>query len=272
MKKILVPVLIAVFIAVMLFSAFQIVRIWSNYSKADTLYSEMQDKYVGTTPVAPPDTSAPETEPPATEPTQESDAPSESQETSPETVGIAVDFDALLAENGDIVGWLYCPDTPINYPVVQGEDNNEYLRSDLKGQYLYSGTIFVDYRNGPIGEDPNYLIYGHNMRNQTMFGPILEYEAQSYYDEHPVLYFLTPTQNYKLEPLAGAVVATNAMIYQISPDEEEFAQYMEELIEASGFKSQASFTPGDAVVTLSTCSYEYNTARYVLVCKLTEMR
>lgn len=275
MKKVrsfLVPVLIAVFVAVMIFSVWQIVKTQLEYKEADTLYFDLQDKYVETVPETTPGTKESEETTDAPDPsepvTESSDTTSEPET---ETVPITVDFASLLADNGDVVGWIFCPDTPINYPVVQGKDNNEYLRHDLNGRYLVSGTLFVDYRNGSIGEDTNFVIYGHNMKNQTMFGTILKYKEQSYYNAHPLLYYLTPEQNYMLEPIAGLVVSTGDMIYQTSPDMENFPAYVEKLVDKSGFRSEATYTPGDILVTLSTCSYEFDTARYVLVCKLTEI-
>lgn len=275
MKKVrsfLVPVLIAVFVAVMIFSVWQIVKTQLEYKEADTLYFDLQDKYVETVPETTPGTKESEETTDAPDPsepvTESSDTTSEPET---ETVPITVDFASLLADNGDVVGWIFCPDTPINYPVVQGKDNNEYLRHDLNGRYLVSGTLFVDYRNGSIGEDTNFVIYGHNMKNQTMFGTILKYKEQSYYNAHPLLYYLTPEQNYMLEPIAGLVVSTGDMIYQTSPDMENFPAYVEKLVDKSGFRSEAAYTPGDILVTLSTCSYEFDTARYVLVCKLTEI-
>lgn len=275
MKKVrsfLVPVLIAVFVAVMIFSVWQIVKTQLEYKEADTLYFDLQDKYVETVPETTPGTKESEETTDAPDPsepvTESSDTTSEPET---ETVPITVDFASLLADNGDVVGWIFCPDTPINYPVVQGKDNNEYLRHDLNGRYLVSGTLFVDYRNGSIGEDTNFVIYGHNMKNQTMFGTILKYKEQSYYNAHPLLYYLTPEQNYMLEPIAGLVVSTGDMIYQTSPDMENFPAYVEKHVDKSGFRSEATYTPGDILVTLSTCSYEFDTARYVLVCKLTEI-
>ena len=179
-------------------------------------------------------------------------------------VPISIDFDALKHENSDIIGWIYCPDTPINYPVVKGKDNNQYLRADLKGNYLISGTIFADYRNGEIGEDPNYIVYGHNMKNSTMFGTLVKYKEQSYYEAHPVLYFLTPENNYIIELCAGAVVKRDADIYQTTPMENTVSN----IIDKSTFNSNIEIAEGDKIITLSTCSYEFDNARYVLIGKL----
>ncbi len=105
-----------------------------------------------------------------------------------ETTPITVDFEALRKENGDVVGWLYCEDTPINYPIVQSEDNDYYLRRLLDSTWNIAGTIFMDYRNAPDFSDWNTIIYGHNMNNDSMFGTLQDYKKQAYYEEHPVLY------------------------------------------------------------------------------------
>ena len=71
---------------------------------------------------------------------------------------------------------------------MQAEDNDRYLRRDLNGKYLVSGTVFVDYRNGVIGEDCNYIVYGHNMKDGTMFSSLAKYKEQSYYGNDRVCY------------------------------------------------------------------------------------
>lgn len=234
--------LIVLLTAVFAVSTFHIIKITLDYKKADKAITELQERFVQEV--------EPTTEPVADEKKIQ--------------VPISIDFDALKKENSDIVGWIYCPDTPINYPVVKGRDNNQYLRTDLKGKYLVSGTIFTDYRNGEVGEDPNYIVYGHNMKNATMFGTLVKYKEQSYYDAHPVLYFLTPENNYVIELCAGAVVKRDSDIYQISPQENTIT----ELVSKSTFSSTVEFAESDDIITLSTCSYEFNTARYVLIGKL----
>lgn len=117
---------------------------------------------------------------------EESDTPKEAfpQETPKEVAFIVVDFEELWKENGDVVGWLYCPDTVINYPVVQGDDNDYYLRRLLDGSNNIAGTLFIDARNKGDFSDWNTVVYGHNMRNDTMFGTLTEYASQEYYCSH----------------------------------------------------------------------------------------
>lgn len=103
-----------------------------------------------------------------------------------ETAPIKVDFERLQEENKDIIAWLYCPDTEINYPVVQSKDNEYYLRRLLDGTWNIAGTLFMDYRNAADCSDLHTIIYGHNMKNNTMFGSLPKYSKQEYYEEHSV--------------------------------------------------------------------------------------
>lgn len=251
MRKTVKGFIIVLLVGIMVFSAVMIIKTMREYSEADDIYENLQSEFVETKSEE--DVNADDTE-----------SAIESVEAAP----ISVDFTSLLEQNSDIVGWLYCPDTPINYPVVQGKDNSQYLRADLNGKYLVSGTIFADYRNGAIGEDANYIVYGHNMKNGTMFGSLVKYKEQSYYDEHPVLYYLTPDDDYKIELYAGLVVKRDSVIYSPNPTESKFDEFIAYAKEHSTFRSDVEFTENDTLITLSTCSYEYNNARYVLIGKL----
>lgn len=185
-----------------------------------------------------------------------------------ETAPIEVDFEVLWETNEDVVGWIYCEDTPINFPVVQAEDNDYYLRRLIDGTWNSSGTLFADYRNAADFSDSNTIIYGHNMKNKGMFGTLSNYKEQSYYDEHPLMWLLTPDGNYKVELIAGYVTSSTSEIYSIGQPEEEVLALAEQSIEKSTFISDVQVLQGDRFVTLSTCSYEYDNARYVLIGRL----
>lgn len=251
MRKALRAFIIVLLVVIMVFSAFMIIKTMWEYSEADDIYKDLQSEFV-------------ETKSEEDVNTDDTKSNTEALETAP----ISVDFASLLEQNLDIVGWLYCPDTPINYPVVKGKDNSQYLRADLNGKYLVSGTVFTDYRNGAVGEDANYIVYGHNMKNGTMFGSLVKYKAQSYYDEHPVLYYLTPNGDYKIELYAGIVVKRDSVIYSPNPAETEFDEFMAYAKEHSTFHSDVEITENDMLITLSTCSYEYSNARYILVARI----
>ncbi len=250
MKKWIRIVLIVIFAAVFAFSGVQLVRILTRYEGDKKEYADIQDSFVITEPVAP----------------TQSDGKEEEKK---EPVEMKINFDALLKRNAEVVGWLYNPGTPINYPVVQGGDNNFYLSHSLDKNYLYAGTLLADYRCAPFGEGENYMIHGHSMKNGTMFGTLLRYKKQAYYDEHPVLYFLTPDGNYKLEAFAGYVVQFDDEIYSIGfADQDAYGTFLKNAVKKSRFKSQVEVTAEDRIVTLSTCSYENDKARFVLLCKV----
>ena len=184
---------------------------------------------------------------------------------------ITVDFAALSELNDDIVAWIYCANTKINYPVVQAADNATYLHAGLDGKYLRSGTIFADYRNDSIGKDKQFILYGHSMKNKTMFGSLMGYKKQAYYDEHPVLYYLTQDAEYRIELFAGCVMKVSQIIYQPNPDSADYDAYLEQMRKKSTFRSEVSVSAEDTVVVLSTCSYEFDNARYVALGKLVKI-
>jgi len=247
--KIINTVLIVVFV----FAAFNIGKIYYDYNKANNTYEVIQDEYVAAKDV---------------ESNSEATQGNEDQPPKEIVPPIAIDFDALLDRNKDVIGWLYCPDTVINYPVVQGKNNDRYLRKDLDGKYLVSGTLFADYRNGELNEDANYIIYGHNMKNGTMFSSLAKYKQQSYYNQHPIMYYLTPDGNYKLELFAGLVVKRDDKIYLPNQSEEEFTELIEKYRAKSTFKTNVELEYSDTIVTLSTCSYEFDNARYIVIGRL----
>lgn len=201
----------------------------------------------------------------------ESTEPSETEGTEPvatpetrptqEVQTITIDFDQLLARYPNAVGWLYCEGTPINYPVMQSDDNDYYLRRLPNGTYNTAGSLFTDYRCGEIGETNNYIIYGHNMKNGTMFSSLTKYKSQSYYDEHPVLYLYTPDGNYKIELIAGFVSKPTGEVYNTNQTYEQVLEYCFH----SRFRSNTLPRNERLYIILSTCSYEYENARYVVV-------
>ena len=182
------------------------------------------------------------------------------------TAPIQVDFDVLRAENPDVVAWLYCPDTPINYPVVQGPDNEYYLHRLLDGRTNSAGTLFMDYRNEGDFSHWNSVIYGHNMKNGSMFGTLTDYKKQAYFDAHPLMYLLTPEGDYEVQLVAGFVTPDDGDVYQaLYPEDGEKENLLNKWLESSDFVSDYEPSPEDWLLTLSTCSYEYNNARYVLI-------
>ena len=179
---------------------------------------------------------------------------------------IEVDFEALRQQNSDVVGWVYCPDTVINYPICQCDDNMWYLHRDINSNYSSYGTLFVDFQCQKDFDNYNTLVYGHHMNDGKMFAKLVDYKYQSYYQEHPVMYLLTPEMNYRIDIFAGYTTSMNSDTYMISFDSQEnYANWLGQRIEMSDFK-QESIVPdtNHATITLSTCTYDYDDARYVI--------
>ena len=188
-----------------------------------------------------------------------------------EPLPIEVDFALLQEENPDIIAWIYCPDTEVNYPVLQSEDNRYYLRRGSDGSYRVAGSIFADCRNTSDLSDENLILYGHNMKSGSMFALLPHYAQQEFYEEHPVWYLLTPTANYKVKLFAGFVTSTKSLVYSTSQEEADDRPVMVKAWEDSDFRGGPPPEEGERTITLSTCSYEFSDARYVLLGVLQEL-
>ncbi len=252
--KVLLIVLCVVCVGVFCFSGYKLFSTLNEYKIAQRSYDKLSEQYVSTEPPA-------ATESPVSE-TGDSD---EDKEVSP----ITVDFQQLLSTNDDVCGWLYSKDTVINYPVAQGEDNNQYLHHLLDGTYNSSGTLFLDCECGPEFSGANSIIYGHNMKDGSMFNSLHSYSDQAYYDAHPVLYLNTPKQNYKIELFTAYICSYDSDTYTLSfSSADEYGAWLNKMKSQSVFTTDTDVTVDDRVVTLSTCTYEYDNARFVVQGKL----
>ena len=174
----------------------------------------------------------------------------------------------LRAVNPDVVAWLQVDDTQINYPVVQGEDNNRYVNTDAAGDYSLSGSIFLDYRNASDFSSPNSILYGHHMAKGTMFGQLDEYRDRSFFDSHRTgsLYYNGTWYSITFFAFLQAD-AYNTMLYDPgltqSGSSEAFCDYLRrhaQYFEAPDISPEARF------ITLSTCrSNGAANGRYLLV-------
>ena len=186
---------------------------------------------------------------------------------------IDVNFEALSEMNANVVGWLYCEGTPINYPVVQTSDNSYYLNRLYDDQKNSSGAIFMDALNAPDLSDANTIIYGHNMKNGTMFASLQNYYSQKYYEAHPVMYYLTRDNDYRIDIFASYETPSGSDAFTIFFDSEKtYSDYLQNRWNMSQIDtSSLPMSTDDNIVTLTTCSYDYNNARYVVQGKVTKL-
>ena len=179
------------------------------------------------------------------------------------------DLSQFFRDYPDAIGWIYCPDTPIDYGVVEHEDNDYYLHRFYDGSYSVGGSLFVDCVNARDFSDDNTVIYGHHMNDGTKFARVSYYKDQYYYDEHPVMYISTPSMNYRLELFSAFLTDADSEVYTFNFDSEQsFDAWIRRMQAESDFKNSVQVSAQDHIVTLSTCSYEYYDARYVLLGKL----
>lgn len=198
-------------------------------------------------------------------------------ETDAETVPVVsefpdVDFAALREINPNIVAWIYSPDTPISYPVVQGSDNDFYLHHMFNGDENGAGCLFLDVNNSSDFSDPNSIIYGHNMRDGSMFNSLVQYTDKAYYDAHSTILLLTPEKNYKLDVFSCYILSGwgDAWRVKFNSDADYYAWLMQSW-EATGTETNFKPEEGDRIVTLSTCAYQFEDARYVVLGILREV-
>lgn len=191
--------------------------------------------------------------------------------TDPIYAPITVDFDELCKVNEDVVGWLYCEDTVIDYPVMHGETNDEYLRHDYTGEYNVNGSLFVAADNAPGFTDPNNIIYGHHMSTGTMFATLEDWGDQAYYEEHPVMWLLTPERDYQVVLVSGHHIDAYDEMYDITHTRDAaFNRMLSRALEMSDFTPAegVTATKQDTYIMLSTCAYIFDGARYTLHGKL----
>ena len=180
----------------------------------------------------------------------------------------------LQGQNTDIVGWLEIENTNINYPVLQGADNNYYMTHNYKNEKSKNGSIFLDADYNLDIPSNNLLMYGHNLGNGMMFQELLKYEKKSFYQEHPVIRFTTAEEDTEYEIIS---VFKSRVYYKSEKNvfryyyfinnesEEEYNEFVKNAKNASLYPIDATASYGDQLITLSTCSYYVEDGRFVVV-------
>ena len=181
-----------------------------------------------------------------------------------------IDFEALKAVNPDIVAWLRCEGTVIDYPVVQGSDNEKYLHTLFDGSSGGCGTLFVE----AVTEEPfrqfNTIVYGHHMRDGSMFASLQDFKDPEFTAEHPDIELITPEGRNHLQVWAFVSQPADSDIYATNFHMEEDKQaYIDLIRDKAEYLTDIDdeISIDDRLLILSTCAYEYKNARYLLVCR-----
>ena len=245
-SDVLLTIALIAAIAVFCYAAFNLYHIYTEYKKGTDEYNQIEEMAV-------------------TE--RDADSAEVAGPSAQIKPPIEVDFDKLKSVNEDVVGWIYVDALPdISYPIVKGKDNQTYLHQTYEKNYNFAGTIFVDYENSGDFSDCNTLVYGHNMKNGSMFGHLKKFrEDDKLYKQDKYFWILTPDRNYRYEIISAYTTGVNSDTYTLFKGPgEEFEKYLETIKGYSEIKTDdTDLTIKDRIVTLSTCTGNEST-RFVV--------
>ena len=171
----------------------------------------------------------------------------------------------------DYRGWIKVDNTNIDYPIVQGKDNSFYLDKDINKNYVSSGSIFMNYLNNGFN-DENTVLFGHHMRNKTMFAQLKKYkEKEFFYGNNDIEIEIKDGKTLKYKVFSAYITdAKDNYITTNFDDKTKYKEFLEKIKNKSIYKPDIDVNEDDKIITLSTCSYEFNDARMVVHGKLLE--
>ena len=182
-----------------------------------------------------------------------------------------VDFEAILQENDDVYAWIYVPGTLVDYPVLQhSTDDSYYLNHNMDGSAGYPGCIYTELLNEKDFTDPNTVLYGHNMDDDSMFGSLHDFEDPDFFEEDHYIYIYTPEDVYVYQIFAAYEYPAIHLLYNFDVnDPEVFADYVEGIYESKGrvanIRQDIEVTAEDKIITLSTCTTDHENSLRFLV-------
>jgi sortase B len=177
-------------------------------------------------------------------------------------------FQNLLGINKDTVGWLRVSNTVIDYPVVQATDNQYYLYYTFDKKQNMGGSIFMDFRNSPESLDQNTIIFGHQMKNGTMFSNLNKYRDKQFLEENRIIYFDSLYEELRWEIFAVYVTDTSFNYIEPNFSDKQFNEFLQTVNEKSLFPVEMEITRKDKILTLSTCDFRVDDNRLVVHAKL----
>lgn len=192
-----------------------------------------------------------------------------SSTSSPPLPSKKADILSAQQKNSDVIGWLTVPGTNLDMPIVHTTDNSYYLTHNLDKQTYKKGWPFLDYRNDAENLGHNSIIYGHNMGDGDLFGELEQFENLDFLNQHPVIYFGTANTDRYWKIFA--VYTTDVNFYYINtsfPTDQDFATLVSQMRAQSMFNTTVDVAPTDDILTLSTCTYTFDNARFVIEARL----
>ncbi|GFZ32340.1 SrtB family sortase [Clostridium zeae] len=222
-----------------LYSAYSLYIIGSEYKKGTDEYKDLQ-KYIEKLPTD-----------------------------SKSTKASKIDFDSLKAINSDIVAWIYFESTGIDYPIVKGIDNNFYLKHTFKKEENKAGSIFMDYENNSQFKDLHTMIYGHNLKNSSMFSVLMKYKDKAFYVSNPYFWIYTPNGDLKCEIFSCYITRSTSESYNKGfSSRDEYDKFLKTLKKNSIYDTGVEVTVDDKVLSLSTCTNSDKDDRIIVHAKV----
>ena len=226
-------IIMVLLIAIFAFSAYNVIKIGLKYYHNQKTYKEVQ------------------------------------QAASPKGFDGNIDFAALSKINPDIKAWIYLKDTKIDYPIVQGPDNDKYLNTKFNGEWGTCGTLFADYTTESAFNQFLTIVYGHHMKDGTMFNSLKDFKDEEYLKNHKRFELITPECKYHLDVVAFFNQPADSNLYQPNfYSEQQKLNYIDLVNNLAMYRTNEAIAPEDKLVLLSTCAYEYEGARYMVLGKL----
>ncbi|MGN8632288.1 class B sortase [Blautia sp. HCP3S3_G3] len=247
---ILLTIILLIAIGVFVFAAYNLYHIYTEYKKGTDEYNQIEQMAV-----------------------TNRDPDELSEEAGGENQGpslvapMEIDFASLKAVNDDVIGWIYVEALDdVSYPIVKGEDNDTYLHMTYEKNYNFAGTIFIDYENSRDFSDCNTLVYGHNMKNGSMFGQLKKFSQDpETYKKSKYFWLFTPDKTYRYEIISAYTTGVNSDTYTLFKGPgQEFEDYLKTIVSRSEIETNAGdLDMMDKIVTLSTCTGNQST-RFVV--------
>ena len=242
-KKYLYRVVTIICLSVFIFAAYRLIDTAIDYYKNGKVINSIQETFYGV----------------------------EEVESNDEPHSIRAGFDMLQKENDELVGWITMAGTQIDYPILKADNNVDYLKRDFYKETNIAGSIFMDYRNSVESPGRNTIVYGHRMKDGSMFEQLTKYQDPEFLESHQTFEFDTLYDSYEAEIFAVYITKTEFDYIQTDfEDDAEYEQLLTQIQEESMFETDVEVTADDHILTLSTCDYQLdpNDGRLVIQAKL----
>ena len=238
MKKKLMTIIELILVVIFLFSCYKIFTKLNAYKTDGKTYDAVRQEYI------------------------------EEVQKSPENIDYKGLYNKLKESNADYRGWITVENTDIDYPIVQGTDNDFYLKHDFNKKESISGCVFMDYLN-EVDKDDNIILYGHNMRNGSMFSKLQNFKKNEFFYQNNKVIIKDEAGEHTYEVFSVYVLKPGDKLGKINySSADEFNEYIKFIKNKSFYTSDIKVEKGDKILTLVTCTYEIDDARTIVHAKL----